>query len=150
MRTKASGALRRDSFGSGNHSHSYRRGDFDLQYCAVMSTQGTYATAARIDRRRSTRLPVRLEVIICGDEGRFQEQTRTSSLNIHGVLVALAAQVAIGDRLTIQNPENWAERSGHVIRLGRCYAGRTEVGIEFMEPAPDFWLLNDGHERGSG
>jgi hypothetical protein len=105
------------------------------------------ATAARIERRRSTRLPVRLEVIICSEEGRFQEQTHTSSLNIHGVLVVLAAQVAIGDSLIIQNPENWSERGGRVIRLGRCYAGRTEVGIEFMEPDPDFWLIHPDRLR---
>ncbi len=42
--------------------------------------------------------------------------------------------------LMIQNPENWAERRGRVTRVGRCYAGRTEVGIEFTEPAPDFWF----------
>jgi hypothetical protein len=49
--------------------------------------------------------------------------------------------VTIGQRLVIQNPENWTERDGRVTRLGRCYAGRTEVGIEFSEPTPDFWLI---------
>jgi hypothetical protein len=97
--------------------------------------------AACFERRRSTRLPIRLTVIVCGDEGQFQEQTCTSSLNTHGILVALAASVTVGQRLVIQNPENWAERGARVTRLGRCYAGRTEVGIEFTEPAPDFWLI---------
>lgn len=101
------------------------------------------STAARacLERRRSTRLPIRLAVIVCEDAGRFQEQTCISSLNTHGVLVALAARVTVGQRLVIQNPENWVERSGRVTRVGRCYAGRTEVGIEFTEPAPDFWLV---------
>jgi hypothetical protein len=104
-----------------------------------MSTQA--ARPAYFERRRSTRLPIRLARIVCGDGGRLQEQTCTFSLNAHGVLVALAATVTIGQRLIIQNPENWAERDGRVTRLGRCYAGRTEVGIEFTEPAPDFWLM---------
>ena len=64
-----------------------------------------------------------------------------SSLNTQGILVALAATVTVGQRLVIQNSENWAERSGRVARVDRCYAGRTEVGIEFTEPAPDFWLV---------
>jgi hypothetical protein len=104
-----------------------------------MSTQA--ARPAYVERRRSTRLPVRLALIVCGDAGQFQEQTCTSSLNAHGVLVALAATVKIGQMLIIQNPENWAEREGRVTSIGRCYAGRTEVGIEFSEPAPDFWLI---------
>jgi hypothetical protein len=99
------------------------------------------AAAAYVERRRSTRIPVRLAIIVCEDSGRFQEQTCISSLNTHGVLVALATSVTLGQRLVIQNPENWAERSGRVTRVGRCYAGRTEVGIEFTEPAPDFWLV---------
>lgn len=97
--------------------------------------------AIYVERRRSTRLSIRLALVVCGDGGLLEEETCTFSLNVHGILVALAAEVTIGQRLMIQNPENWAEREGRVIRLGRCYAGRTEVGIEFSEPAPDFWLI---------
>jgi hypothetical protein len=104
-----------------------------------MSTQAV--RAAYVERRRSTRFPVRLALIVCGDGRRLQERTYTFSLNVHGVLVALAATVTIGQRLIIQNPENRVERDGRVTHLGRCYAGRTEVGIEFTEPAPDFWLI---------
>jgi hypothetical protein len=111
-----------------------------------MSTQA--ALPAYSERRRSTRLPIRLALIVCGDGGRLQEQTRTFSLNAHGVLVALAATVTIGQRLIIQNPENWAEREGRVTHVGRSYAGRTEVGIEFSEPAPDFWLIGAGSKNG--
>jgi hypothetical protein len=50
----------------------------------------------------------------------------------------LAASVTIGQRLVFQNPENWAERHCRVVRLGLCYEGRTEVGVEFTEPVPDF------------
>src|SRR5437879_6274411 len=103
-----------------------------------MSTQA--ARAAYVERRRSTRLSIRLALIVCGDEGRLQEHTCTFSLNAHGVLVALAASVKIGQRLILQNPENWAERDGRVTYVGKCYAGRTEVGIEFLEPAPDSGL----------
>lgn len=99
------------------------------------------STAARpfIERRRSTRLSIQVPLVVCC--GQLQEHTATFSLNAHGVLVPLAASVTTGQRLVIQNPENWAERIGRVTRLGQCYAGRTEVGIEFAEPVPDFWLM---------
>ena len=106
-----------------------------------MSTEAATAPSAYVERRRSTRLPIRVALIVCGGGTRFQEQTCTFPLNAHGVLVALAATVKIGQMLIIQNPENWAEREGRVTSLGRCYAGRIEVGIEFTEPAPDFWLI---------
>jgi hypothetical protein len=106
-----------------------------------MSTQAASGVAAQMERRRSTRLPIRIVVIVCGNERRFQEHTCTSSLNTHGALIALAASVTIGQRLVFQNPENWAERYCRVIRLGRCHEGRTEIGVEFTEPAPDFWHI---------
>ena len=110
-----------------------------------MSTET--ARGAYIERRRSTRVPFRLALMVCGDHGRFQEETCTLSLNAHGVLLALAARVTIGQRLIIHNPDNWAERGGRVTSIGRCYAGRTEVGIEFTESAPDFWLIPAKHVR---
>jgi hypothetical protein len=102
--------------------------------------------AAYVERRRSSRLSVRLGVIVCEDSGQFQEQACISSLNAHGVLVALAAPVTVGQRLIIRNPENCAERSGRVTHIGRRNAGRTEVGIEFTKPAPDFWLIRASSE----
>jgi hypothetical protein len=104
-----------------------------------MSTRAELATS--VERRRSTRVPIRLALIVCEDDGESREETCTLSLNAHGVLVALAARVTIGQRLIIHNPENWAERRGRVTSLGRCYAGRTEVGIEFTKSAPNFWLI---------
>jgi len=109
----------------------------------VMSAEA--GPPAYVKHRRSTRLYIRLALIVCGDAGGFQEQTCTCSLNAHGVLVVLAAKVKIGQMLIIHNPENWAERRGRVTNLGRCYAGRTEVGIEFLQPAPDFWLTPAKH-----
>lgn len=110
-----------------------------------MSTQAAHV--AYVERRRSSRFPVRFALIVSGQEGRFQEQTSTVALNAHGALVSLAATVTVGQRLTIHNPDNWAERDGLVKSLGRSYAGRTEVGIEFTEPAPDFWLMNGGSKH---
>jgi hypothetical protein len=111
-----------------------------------MSTPAAGGGAVRVERRRSTRLPIRVALVVCGEAGRFQEHTCTSSLNAHGALLALAASVTIGQKLAIQNPENWAERDGRVTRLGPCYAGRTEVGVEFTEAVPDFWLIPSNYQ----
>jgi len=105
-----------------------------------MSIQAVGYAADRIEHRRSGRQPIRVALIVCGDSERpFQEETSTFSLSAHGALVALEHHVTIGQKLTLQNPENWAEREGRVTRLGARCAGRTEVGIEFARPALDFW-----------
>jgi hypothetical protein len=106
-----------------------------------MSTQAEGGNAIRGERRRSVRLPIRVALLVCGETAPFHEETCTSSLNAHGALIVLETRVTVGQRLIIKNPENWAERSGRVIRLGQCHADRTEVGIEFTEPMPDFWLI---------
>jgi hypothetical protein len=107
-----------------------------------MSTQAVGYPADRIERRRSERLPIRVVVIVCGDAERpFQEETSTFSLSAYGALVPLEHHVTIGQKLTVQNPENWAERAGRVTRLGACYTGRTEIGIEFVQPVLDFWPI---------
>lgn len=98
-------------------------------------------TALRLERRRSVRLPIRLKLVISCDKGHRYEPTCTHSLNAYGALVALAAEVVIGQKILIQNPENSAQRDGYVRRVGRQRAGGAEVGIEFAEPAPDFWLI---------
>lgn len=106
-----------------------------------MSPQTGAAFAAFRERRRSTRLPIRATLVVCGDGIRFREETRTFSVNTHGALIALRANVTIGQKLIIHNPENWAERGARVTRIGACYAEGTEVSIEFIEPASDFWLI---------
>jgi hypothetical protein len=98
-------------------------------------------------RRRSVRFAVRFVLTVCLERGHPREETCTLCLSAHGVLVALATTVTIGQSVIIQNPENWADRYGRVARVGRCYAGRSEVGIEFTEPAPDFWLIDTRSEH---
>jgi hypothetical protein len=108
-----------------------------------MSPQTGAAVAAFRERRRSTRLPVWVTLVVCGDGIQFREETGTFSVNTHGALIALRANVTVGQKLIIHNPENWAERGARVTRIGACYAEGTEVGIEFTEPASDFWLIKN-------
>lgn len=112
-----------------------------------MSSQTAAGVSVCVERRRSTRLPLRLALIVFGEAVPLQENACTSSVNNHGALVALAAKVIVGQRLILQNPENWAERGARVTRIGCCCEDRTEVGIEFTEPAPDFWGIGSSTKR---
>ena len=107
-----------------------------------MPSQATARALDLAERRRSSRLPAKVTLVVCGqspEEQYFQEETSTLSINAHGALVALATEVTLGQRLLLLNPQTWNERAGRVTRLGALEGGRTQVGIEFPEAAPEFW-----------
>ena len=125
-----------------------RRSSFYIQSTMpAMSRQTGAAVAAFLERRRSTRLTVRVALVVCGDGTQFSEETCTLSLNSHGALITLRANIAIGQKVVVHNPDNWAERDAVVTRIGRCYAAGTEVGIEFTAPASDFWSIETSHRK---
>lgn len=70
----------------------------------------------------------------------FQEETFTISVNGHGALLVLAAKVAMGQALLLVNPLNHTEKEGRVARFGSSFGGLSQVGVEFVVPAPEFWL----------
>ena len=101
-----------------------------------------------IERRRSERLPLRVTLWVCGRspaKGSFKEETVTLSINSHGALMALSANVAIGQRLLLTNPQTWDEVEARVSRLAALYDERTQVAVEFAHPAPQFWA--SGRQR---
>ena len=69
----------------------------------------------------------------------FREDTFTLVVNAHGALVVLAAKVAMGQKLLVMNAKTLEQREGAVAYFGSPYAGLTNVGIEFAQPAPEFW-----------
>jgi len=114
-----------------------------------MPSQATARALDLAERRRSARLSVNVTLVICGspEDQRFQEETSTLSINDHGALVVLATEVTLGQRVLLMNPQTWNERAGRVTRLGAIDGGRTQVGIEFAEPAPGFWPLGAPPKR---
>lgn len=95
-----------------------------------------------IERRRSERFPSRVTLMVCGQstgKGPFKEETVTLSINSHGALLALCANVALGQRLLLINCQTWDEVETRVSRLAALDPQRTQVAVEFTQPAPDFW-----------
>ncbi|HUJ30890.1 MAG TPA: hypothetical protein VLY23_06385 [Candidatus Acidoferrum sp.] len=93
-------------------------------------------------RRRSRRIVVRIHVLVRVETDMKEtvwEETDAIVVNAHGGLVLLAAKVASDKFLTIQNPANGMEIMARVTGLGPRFMGKTEVGIEFIRPAPEFW-----------
>jgi PilZ domain-containing protein len=97
-----------------------------------------------IERRRSERVPLRMTLMVCGQstgKGPFKEETVTMSINSHGALLTLSANVALGQRLLLINRQTWNEVEARVSRLAALDGQGTQVGVEFTQLAPDFWPI---------
>jgi hypothetical protein len=94
------------------------------------------------ERRRSQRVLMDVRLVVRGetsDKRPFEEETFTIVVSAYGALVVLAAKVQVGQRLTLMNPSTWGEQECRVAFLGRPYAGLSQVGLEFPQPAAEFW-----------
>jgi hypothetical protein len=93
-------------------------------------------------KRRSERVLADVPVLVRGrsmSDGGFQEETFTVTVNAHGALLMLAAQVTLGQTVTLVSLKNSAERVCRIAYKGPVHAGLAQVGVEFSEPSPGFW-----------
>jgi hypothetical protein len=98
------------------------------------------------ERRRSKRLSLDVPIVVRGeteDTRAFQEGTLTLNVSAHGALVVLGTKVALGQKLELMNLKNWLEREGAVTHIGPHFRGFARVGIEFAQPAPEFWSISE-------
>jgi hypothetical protein len=95
--------------------------------------------------RRSKRVIVDVPLVVRGeaeDKHPFREETFTLTVSAHGGLVVLQNHVAVGQKIILMNPKTWDEREATIAFLGPPYAGLCTVGLQFAQPAPDFWDLS--------
>ncbi len=97
-------------------------------------------------RRRSQRVILSLSVIVRTEEGMkngaFEEDTNTLVVNAHGALVALTARVVKGQKLRMKNRATQQEELCRVASLGPASGGKSQIGVEFLQPSPDFWHIS--------
>jgi hypothetical protein len=67
------------------------------------------------------------------------EKTETLVVNAHGALLLLATPVAINEFVIVQNVKTGEELLCRVTLVGPSLMGKTQVAVEFIKPAPDFW-----------
>jgi len=96
------------------------------------------------NRRRSQRVLLRIPIAVIAsgpDKKVVREQTNTLVVNAHGALINLDLPVRVGQVVILQNPETFDEQSCRIIRINPVLGSRTEVGIGFLKPAPNFWRV---------
>lgn len=99
-------------------------------------------------RRRSRRIKAHIPVIVHGHKGASKSETAgTLVVNAHGALILLAMAVAPGELLSLRNPATDDEILARVTTVGTRLLGKTQVGVEFIKPEPNFWKVEDRPEN---
>jgi hypothetical protein len=95
-------------------------------------------------RRRSSRVILCIPVTVSGgtDEGAFTEDTHTLVVNAHGALILLGAELFVGQTIHVKNRAHAVEQDCCVRYCGPTVDGKTQFGVEFAQPAPDFWQVS--------
>jgi hypothetical protein len=93
-------------------------------------------------RRRSQRLKARVTIEVRAQTAEKQsvtEKTEALIINAHGGLILLSMKVAPDQLVTVVNLKTGDELLSRVTSLGPSFMGKTEVGVEFIKPSPQFW-----------
>jgi hypothetical protein len=96
------------------------------------------------EKRRSQRLALSVPVVAYRSQKLglpFSEGTRTLMVSAHGALISLDAKVVADQRLVLKHALSGEEQECRVVFTEKKLMGPTEVGIEFRQPAPNFWHI---------
>lgn len=94
------------------------------------------------EKRRSHRLLLHVPVRVRGKNQQqqlFLEETQTLVVSAHGGLIALSAELQVGDKVILMNKGTNEQEEATVVFLGPTKEGKREVGFEFASAAGQFW-----------
>jgi hypothetical protein len=95
-------------------------------------------------RRRSQRIMLSIHILVSGNRSsghQFSEEVYTVVVGAHGALILAAEPLHVGQLLTVRHLKSKEEQMCRVVQIGTAEAGKSEVAIEFLEPAPRFWRV---------
>jgi hypothetical protein len=95
-------------------------------------------------KRRSQRLTLSVPIVAYRSQKLglpFSEGTRTLMVSAHGALISLTAKVFTDQKLVLKHALSGEEQECRVVFTQKNPMGPTEVGIEFRQPAPNFWHI---------
>jgi hypothetical protein len=99
-------------------------------------------------RRRSRRVKAHIQVVVHRHQGQGRTETAgTLVVNAHGALILLAMPVVPGELISLKNVATEEEILARVTSLGTRLLGKTQVGVEFIKPEPNFWKVPDRPEN---
>jgi len=97
------------------------------------------------NRRRTQRVLLRLPILVIArgpDQQHVSENAFTTNVNAHGALILISMRVELGQKILIRNTDTLEEQFFKVIHVTPAPEAKSEVGVEFLKPAPKFWRIS--------
>ena len=97
------------------------------------------------NRRRSQRVLLRLPILIVArgaDNQPVSENAFTTNVSAHGALLHMSLRVQAGQKILLRNTETLEEQFVRVVHITPAAEGKSEVGVDFLKPAPKFWRIS--------
>ena len=97
------------------------------------------------NRRRTQRVLLRLPILVIArgpDNQHVSENAFTANVSAHGALILISMRVELGQKILCRNPDTLEEQFVRVIHVTPAAEGKSEVGVEFLKPAPKFWRIS--------
>jgi hypothetical protein len=70
------------------------------------------------------------------------ENAFTTNVSAHGALLLMSMRVVLNQKILIRNTETLEEQFVRVVHVTPAAEGKSEVGVEFLKPAPKFWRIS--------
>jgi hypothetical protein len=101
-------------------------------------------TVAYQERRRSQRVHIQIPLVVRGENSAgqsFNEETQTTTVNAHGCMLRLRADVIWSAALVLSHTMTREEVNCTVVHVGSPEGKKRDVGLEFVAPSPKFWRI---------
>src|SRR5205085_2005945 len=98
---------------------------------------------SKVKLRRSQRVVISIPITISADSAGRQltEDTHTLVINAHGALIAFSGDLTLGQQFQLRNRLTTEELACKIVHVGPKVEGKTQVGVEFLQPALRFWHI---------
>jgi hypothetical protein len=107
-------------------------------FCGVKLQPSSDPSNRRRSKRVKKRIPLRVRMQ-GGNKQTIEEETHTIIVNDHGALILLASPVSVNQIIRLENADSKEELLCRVTSLGQNFMGKSQIGVEFIYPAPAFW-----------
>jgi len=97
------------------------------------------------NRRRTQRVLLRLPILVItrGPNGQHvSENAFTMNVSANGALIQISTRVEVGQKILCRNPDTLEEQFIRVVHVTPAAENKSEVGVEFLKPAPKFWRIS--------
>jgi hypothetical protein len=105
----------------------------------VKRSATTVRTQTAEERRRAQRVMLRVTILVQVQGKPHPLSATTTTVSENGGMLVIGEALAMGLKVTLENPRTQKKVEAHVVRASQSSADGMQVPVEFDGPSPNFW-----------